>query len=196
MIGRFLTLFLCIPLFFLACDDDEALPQPVNCNTGFVINADNECECPDERVALYDNCVETNENDYYGVTEGCPCVDTLLLSLTPLDENDPNFNLFYLRTNQNLSFGELSDEERSRLTGEVIVFTTDYLEVDSIYGQDFPEFGTCDVTAGDDTVETIRFNGLLSEDGENLSMTFFYLTNADPDEVMDAPSCTVDFSRR
>ena len=75
-------------LLFFACKD-EPLPDPCN-DTGYTLT-ENGCECLPPAHSAYGTCRELQENEWYGVTTGCPCEDTLFLKLNGLVEGNSSY---------------------------------------------------------------------------------------------------------
>ena len=167
--------------------------EPIVCTNGFVANGEG-CECPEGNVTAYDICVELNENQYYGITDGCPCIDTLIWTLYEEDE----FGVREARINENLPISTTYPLEANRLRQNLLLSIVETSVGDSLYilGDGVEENGllmSCNALTDDDLNEGVYFNGLLSPDEKTISATLTYRDNEDPTLVIG--TCTVDFVR-
>lgn len=62
------------------CDDDS---KKVFCREGFE-EVNGNCECPQGKFRAYGFCRELQGNEWYGITDGCPCMDTIFFKITDI----------------------------------------------------------------------------------------------------------------
>jgi len=189
--------FLLLSCLLLSSCEDEIPELIVDCQNGF-IEEDNACICPEGNVTAYDNCVELNENQYYGITDGCPCNDTLIWTL--YEENNENGLITReTRINENLSLIALGSIEPSRLKPIHLLYVVPTSVGDSLFLAAGPDIQNgflmrCDASQPDDDFnESVLFNGLLSPDEKTISATFTYMDNSEPSNVVG--TCTVNFEK-
>ena len=77
---------LLLPFFFLFACQDDGLPNPCG-EYGYELT-ENGCECPEGKFSAYGTCRELKENEWYGITSGCPCEDTLFVRLGDVDNGN------------------------------------------------------------------------------------------------------------
>lgn len=188
-----LLLLLSITVIMYSCNDDD-IATPILCENGFVSNGEG-CECPEGNVTAYDICVELNENQYYGITDGCPCIDTLIWTLYDTDDA----GIREARINENLPIGTTNPSAANRLRQDFLLHIVQTPAGDSLYvlNDGIQESGlivSCNALTDDDLNEGVYFNGLLSSDEKTISATLTYRDNEDPTLVIG--TCTVDFVKK
>ncbi len=77
--------------FFLGscCDDDS---KEIICTEGFE-EVNGNCECPQGKFRAYGFCRELQANEWYGVTESCPCSDTIFFRITGISGDSASIRL-------------------------------------------------------------------------------------------------------
>jgi len=189
-------------LFYFSCYGDDDGPKENPCQvvhdngavfeTGYEL-IDGNCACPDGKYSAYGTCRELKESEWFGVSTGCPCVDTLFLWLK--DFNNEGQAEFTLNSDIFDSFNSDPDYElqKNRTSG---TFLLDYFTLsdgDSIASPNWVGPIRCQIDGtGPEFDETTIF-GKFSPDNDTLFAKFIYRDGFDRSMVLD--SCNVVFTR-
>lgn len=156
---------------------------------------DGSCICPEGNYTAYGRCRALKENEWYGITDGCPCVDTLFLWLEKFE--DDSIALF--KTNDDVFDGFNTDPEyslndaRTRRHGKYRYFTR--LEGDSIAYVDsfYSDLIPCQLDSGPEN-EWVYMTGKFTPDRDTLFARFYYRDGA-TNFLIFLDSCDVLFTR-
>ena len=184
-----------------SCKDDigpKVNPCQVVHDNGAVFDTgyefiDGSCVCPEGKYSAYGTCRELKENEWYGVSDGCPCVDTLFLWLKDFEGsakaefvmNEDIFDSFNL---------EPEYASRAARIGRSALF--DYFtssDGDSIAPAHLTNIMKCEIAGTGPEFDEVTLFGKFSPDNDTLFAKFIYRDGAHRLIVLD--SCSVLFTR-
>lgn len=188
-------------LFYFSCCGDDDGPKENPCrvihDNGAVFETgyefiDGNCVCPNGKYSAYGRCRELKESEWFGVSTGCPCTDTLFICFKGFN-NDGKAEFSF--NGDVFDTFNLEDEyllQRSRThTGFIANYFT-LSEGDSIAPTSWTGSIRCQVNADQTYDETTVF-GKFSPNGDTLFAKFVYRDGIDKSIVLD--SCSVVFIR-
>jgi|GEM_PF-3204974 len=184
---------LAIVLFISSCDKckDEMVMDPCS-NEGYEL-IDGSCQCPEDLFSAYGACRELREEEWYGITTGCPCEDTLFLRIGAVNTDGDarvfiNENVFDI--SPDISPSVLA--EYGRLSGTSYVDYFVLSEGDSINSGSLPFAPECHV-GSNAAIDNPFIVGRFSIDRDTLFSKLIYSDGTNQTNVLD--SCEVIFTR-
>lgn len=157
-------------LSFTACVDDEMTSEPLICENGF-IEENGECVCPEGNVTAYNNCLELREDQYYGITTSCPCVDTLIVSIESIGSNPVR----QVKINEDIPFTTDHSERIVRNDFFMALFEGETGDSVLVHIADEDFVLLCDVDPDSEDSEKARGVISFAEGGNALDFLFTYV---------------------
>lgn len=197
-----LFVFLVVVSSCSSCNDDEGPkvnPCQVVHDNGFVFDTgyefvDGFCLCPEGKFSAYGTCRELKVNEWYGVSDGCPCVDTLFLWLKKFEGS----NKVQFRMNEDIFDPNNFEPEYALRAARILGGATlDYFaspEGDSIATHGLADdIIKCEIAGTGPEFDEVTIFGKFSQDNDTLFAKFIYRDGANRLIVLD--SCNVIFTR-
>ncbi|MBI1226595.1 MAG: hypothetical protein GC192_15285 [Bacteroidetes bacterium] len=178
LIFLFTALWLCG-----GCCDDES--KGTICEKGFE-EINGKCECPEGSFRAYGFCRELADNEWYAVTSGCPCQDTVFFKITGVQGDTAG-----IRLNDDIIIDPPNPGWSVRSSFAVRYFSL--VNGDSIAPLSLPYGHPCNADNFGAAEFYELFYGKFSPSGDTLNMKIIFRDFQTPSIVKD--SCFVTFHK-
>ena len=158
---------------------------------------DGVCSCPEDKFSAYGTCRALKEKEWYGISVGCPCEDTLFLWLSEENVDGVENRVRFTINSDIFDPGNLDVEygfTKARLSGGGRYSYFPSLEGDSIAPVSLLSYLVkCEVPGSGPEFDEVTLYGRFSPDMDTLFGKFIYRDGLDRLIVLD--SCDVVFVR-